>query len=82
MFAYPFVRDAYLEGTLIAVACGLIGWFVVLRGQVIAGDAMSHVAFTGAVAAALIGVNVALGVTVATVVIGGGDGVGRSPVAS
>jgi zinc/manganese transport system permease protein len=71
MFSFQFMRDAYLDGTLIALACGLIGWFVVLRGQVFAGDAISHVAFTGAVAAALIGVNVALGVTVAALAMAG-----------
>jgi zinc/manganese transport system permease protein len=37
--------------TAIAVACGLVGWFAVLRAQVFAVDAMSHFAFTGAVVA-------------------------------
>ena len=37
MFAHEFVRNAYLAGTFIALACGTIGWFVVLRGQVFAG---------------------------------------------
>lgn len=35
----------------IAAACGLVGWFAVLRAQVFAVDAMSHFAFTGAVVA-------------------------------
>ena len=42
-------------GRAIALACGLVGYFVVLRAQVFAGDALSHVAFTGALAAALAG---------------------------
>ena len=29
MFAHEFVRNAYLAGTFIALACGTIGWFVV-----------------------------------------------------
>lgn len=65
MFAYGFVRDAYLEGTCTALACGLVGWFVVLRGQVFAGDAISHVAFAGAVAAGLVGIDPSLGVVLA-----------------
>ena len=34
MFAHAFVRNAYLAGTPIALACGTTGWFVVLRAQV------------------------------------------------
>ncbi len=34
------------------LAVGLAGYFVVLRGQVFTGDALSHVAFTGAVGGA------------------------------
>src|SRR5262249_1191507 len=52
MFAHEFIRNAYLAGTFIALACGLTGWFVVLRGQVFAADALSHVPFVGAIAAA------------------------------
>ena len=39
MFAHEFVRNAFLAGTVIALACGLVGYFVVLRAQVFAGDA-------------------------------------------
>ncbi len=42
------MRNAFLAGTPVALACGLIGYFVVLRSQVFAGDALSHVACTGA----------------------------------
>ena len=55
MFALPFVRNALLAGSLIAVASGLLGYFIVLRAQVFAGDALSHFAFTGALAAAAVG---------------------------
>jgi zinc/manganese transport system permease protein len=71
MFAYEFVRNAYLAGTFIALVCGLIGWFVVLRGQVFAGDALSHVAFTGAVAAAAIGIDPRIGLFAATILLAG-----------
>ena len=45
MLSQEFIRNALLAGTFMALACGVIGWFVVLRGQVFAGDALSHVAF-------------------------------------
>jgi zinc/manganese transport system permease protein len=61
MFAHEFIRNAYLAGTFIALACGLTGWFVVLRGQVFAADALGHVAFVGAIAAAVAGVDARAG---------------------
>jgi zinc/manganese transport system permease protein len=67
MFAHPFVRNAFLAGTAVAATCGLVGYFVVLRAQVFTGDALSHVAFTGALAALAFGFDPRLGLFVATV---------------
>lgn len=61
MLSHEFIRNAYLAGTFIALACGVVGWFVVLRGQVFAGDALSHVAFVGAIAAAVVGIDERVG---------------------
>jgi zinc/manganese transport system permease protein len=69
MFGHEFVRNAFLAGTPIALACGLVGYFVVLRAQVFAGDALSHVAFTGALAAAAAGIDPRIGLFVGTVAI-------------
>jgi zinc/manganese transport system permease protein len=69
MLSQPFMQNALLAGTLIALACGLVGYAVVLRGQVFAGDALSHVAFTGALAAAAIGIDLRVGLFAATVVV-------------
>jgi zinc/manganese transport system permease protein len=74
MLAHEFMRNAFLAGTFVALACGLVGYFVVLRGQVFAGDALSHVAFTGALAAAAAGVDVRLGLFVATLGVAAGMG--------
>ena len=57
----PFLRYAFLAGTAIAVASGLVGYFVVLRSQVFTGDALSHVAFTGALAALAAGADLLVG---------------------
>jgi zinc/manganese transport system permease protein len=70
MFAHEFVRNAFLAGTPIALACGLVGYFVVLRAQVFAGDALSHVAFTGALAAAAAGIDLRVGLFAATILVG------------
>jgi zinc/manganese transport system permease protein len=67
MFAQEFVRNAWLAGTAVALASGLIGYFVVLRAQVFAGDALSHVAFTGALAAAAAGIDLRIGLFAATI---------------
>jgi zinc/manganese transport system permease protein len=70
MLSQEFMRNALLAGTFVALACGVSGWFVVLRGQVFAGDALSHVAFPGALAAAAAGVDQRIGLFVATIAAG------------
>ncbi len=74
MLGQEFMRNALLAGTFVALACGVCGWFVVLRGQVFAGDALSHVAFPGALAAAAAGIDERIGLFVATVAVGAGIG--------
>ncbi len=71
MFAHEFVRNAYLAGTAIALACGVVGWFVLLRSQLFAGDAMSHFAFVGAVGAAASGIDLRIGLFAVTIVLAG-----------
>ncbi|MGW3177559.1 metal ABC transporter permease [Streptomyces sp. NPDC001153] len=63
----PFFQHALLAGTTIAAACGLVGYFLVLRAQVFTGDALSHVAFTGAMAALAFGADLRLGLFAATI---------------
>jgi zinc/manganese transport system permease protein len=70
MLAHEFMRNALLAGTFIGIACGFVGYFVVLRAQVFAGDALSHVAFTGALAAAVAGLDIRAGLFLATILGG------------
>jgi zinc/manganese transport system permease protein len=70
MFAYDFMVRAFLAGGVVAVVAGSVGYFLVLRGQTFAGHALSHIGFTGATGAALIGVS-PLGGLVAFVVAAG-----------
>lgn len=68
-FTHPYFTHALLAGTAIALAAGLVGYFLVLRAQVFTGDALSHVAFTGALAALALGYDLRLGLFAATVLL-------------
>ena len=57
MFEYDFMRTAFAAAGVAAVLSGAVGYFLVLRGQTFAGHALSHVGFTGATGAALLGVS-------------------------
>lgn len=61
LLSQPFLRYAFVAGAAIAAASGLTGYFLVLRSQVFTGDALSHVAFTGALAALAAGANLLIG---------------------
>ncbi len=44
MLHYEFMQNAFLASGVVAVLSGLVGWFLVLRGQSFAGHALSHIA--------------------------------------
>ena len=56
MLEYDFMRNAFAAAGVAAVVSGLVGYFLVLRGQTFAGHALSHIGFAGATGAMLIGV--------------------------
>jgi zinc/manganese transport system permease protein len=62
-----FFANALLAGTAIAAASGFVGYFLTLRAQIFTGDALSHVAFTGAMAALAIGIDLRIGLFATTV---------------
>ena len=33
LIRHEFVQNAFLAGTIVAIVCGLVGYFVILRGQ-------------------------------------------------
>ena len=69
MFSDSYLLTALVAGTGIALACGLVGYFLVLRAQVFTGDALSHVAFTGALAALAFGIDLRVGLFASCVLI-------------
>ena len=61
MLDYDFMVNAFAASGIVAVVAGIVGVFLVLRGQTFAGHALSHVGFAGATGAVLIGDLAALG---------------------
>ncbi|HEV2579624.1 MAG TPA: metal ABC transporter permease [Ktedonobacteraceae bacterium] len=83
MLSVDFMRSAFLSGSLIAVTCGLVGYFVLLRSLTFASDALSHVGFAGAMAAAFLGLNPYVGLFGSSIIVGIGMGqLGRSSARS
>ncbi|BBB01181.1 putative ABC-3 protein [Actinacidiphila reveromycinica] len=66
---HPFFLHAVLAGAAIAAASGMVGYFLVLRAQVFTGDALSHMAFTGSLAALAAGIDLRLGLYAATIAV-------------
>jgi zinc/manganese transport system permease protein len=83
VLSYDFMRNALLAGTCIALAAGLVGYFIVLRNQVFTSDALGHVAFSGGLAGAILGIPLLAGVYASTIAVSlgigsfGGRGRGR-----
>ncbi|MGH9126795.1 MAG: metal ABC transporter permease [Acidimicrobiales bacterium] len=61
VLAFHFMVNALRAGTIIAVAAGVIGWFMILRRQSFAGHTLAVVAFPGASGAIWLGVPTAFG---------------------
>jgi zinc/manganese transport system permease protein len=59
-----FMRSALAAGLLVAVAAGMLGYFVVVRRHAFAVHALAHIGFPGATAAVLVGVPVTAGLVV------------------
>jgi zinc/manganese transport system permease protein len=74
ILSYDFMQHAFVAGTFIALAAGLVGYFVVLRNEVFTSDALGHVAFTGGLGAQLANVQLLLGVFGSTIAVAVGMG--------
>jgi zinc/manganese transport system permease protein len=74
MLEYDFMRNAFAAAGVAAIVSGLVGYFLVLRGQTFAGHALGHIGFAGATGAVLIGVAPVWGLVGFTVAAGIGMG--------
>jgi zinc/manganese transport system permease protein len=81
LVAFPFMVNALLAGTIVAVLAATVGWYVVLRRQTFTSHTLSVMAFPGAAGASLAGLPTALGYylacTIAALAIGRSGGPGR-----
>jgi zinc/manganese transport system permease protein len=71
---YDFMRNAFLATTIVGIVAGVVGYFLVLRGETFAGHALAHVGFPGATGAVLLGLSPIAGLSLFTVVAGLGIG--------
>jgi zinc/manganese transport system permease protein len=71
---YEFMRHAFMASGLVALIAGIVGFFLVMREQTFAGHALSHIGFSGATGAALLGLPPLWGLLGLTVA--GGIGMG------
>jgi zinc/manganese transport system permease protein len=74
MLEYDFMRNAFAAAGVAALVSGLVGYFLVLRGQTFAGHALSHIGFAGATGAVLVGIASVWGLVGFTVAAGIGMG--------
>jgi zinc/manganese transport system permease protein len=70
MLEYDFMRNAFAAAGVAAVVSGLVGYFLVMRGQTFAGHALGHIGFAGATGAVLIGMAPVWGLVGVTVAAG------------
>ncbi|MFN8186627.1 MAG: metal ABC transporter permease [Gaiellales bacterium] len=76
----PFLDNAFLvraliAGVLVAVACAIVGTYVILRGLAFVGEALGHGVLPGVAVAFLVGVSGMLGAAVAAAAMIVGVGV-------
>lgn len=74
MLEYGFMQNAFAGAGIVAVLGGLVGYFLVLRGQTFAGHALGHVGFAGATGAVLVGIPPFAGLIALSVLAGFGMG--------
>jgi zinc/manganese transport system permease protein len=74
ILSYDFMQNAFVAGTFIALAAGLVGYFVVLRNEVFTSDALGHVAFTGGLGALLTNLHLLVGVFGSSIAVALGMG--------
>lgn len=73
-FQYPFIQNAFLSGSCIAVAGAVVGYFLLARGLTFAGHAIPNIGFAGAAGAVLLGVRPVYGMFLFTMLAGAGVG--------
>lgn len=69
LFTQTFMVHAWISGTIIAIICALVGFFVVIRGSSFVAHALPEIGFAGGAGAVLLHINPLYGL--ATFAVGG-----------
>lgn len=72
---YPFIQNAFIASTFVAVIAAFVGYFLLVRGLTFAGHSLSHIGFAGAAGAVLLGLDPVYGLLVFTIIAGIGIGI-------
>ena len=64
---YPFIQNAIVTGTFVAVIAAIVGYFMISRGLTFAGHALPNIGFAGAAGAVYLGINPIYGLFVFTI---------------
>ncbi|MEY8767502.1 metal ABC transporter permease [Francisella philomiragia] len=70
VFNYTFMIYAFIAGTIIALICGIISFFVIIRRLSFASHALGHISLTGASGAVLLNLSAMTGQLVINLVAG------------
>ena len=74
MLENDFMINAFAASGIAAILAGIVGYFLVMRGQTFAGHALSHIGFAGATGSGLIGLDPFWGMLGFTLFAGAGMG--------
>ena len=64
LFTDTFMTHAWISGTIVAILCALVGFFVVIRGDSFASHALPQAGFSGGAGAILLNINPIYGLSV------------------
>ena len=67
LLSYSFMQKALLGGVGIAICCGLLGPFLVLKKMSLLGDGLAHFAFGGVALGFLLGINPLIAALIAAI---------------
>src|SRR5438105_4404499 len=64
---YPFIQNAFIAGTCVAIIAAFAGYFLLVRGLTFAGHALPNIGFAGAAGAVFLGVSPVSGLLAFTI---------------
>ncbi|MFZ9035499.1 MAG: metal ABC transporter permease [Francisellaceae bacterium] len=68
MLSYEFMRIAFLGGSIIAIICGIVSYFVIIRQSAFAAHGLAHISLTGAAGGVLIGISALSGQLIVNII--------------